>query len=70
MRLRIGELLLKEKLINQKQLDEALAAARKNKKRLGKVLVEAGHLTDSQLVKALSRQLKVPLADVKNARYR
>ena len=67
MRLKIGELLLKEKLINQEQLDEALAAARKNKKRLGRVLVDAGYLTESQLVKAISRQLKVPLADVKNA---
>jgi len=56
---RLGELLLEARLLDELQLEEALAAQRYTGLRLGKLLVQQGFLRDSQIVDILSHQLRI-----------
>lgn len=56
---RLGELLLEARLLDEMQLEEALAAQRYTGLRLGKLLVQQGFLRDSQIVDILSNQLRI-----------
>ncbi len=56
---KLGELLLEARLLDEIQLEEALAAQRYTGLRLGKLLVQQGFLRDSQIVDILSRQLRI-----------
>ncbi|MFA5411314.1 MAG: ATPase, T2SS/T4P/T4SS family [Candidatus Omnitrophota bacterium] len=58
--LRLGELLVKEGLINQSQLEKAIAAQRKEGGRLGEVIIKLGLIKEEQLVIVLGKQLGVP----------
>src|SRR5579864_2389771 len=62
MSARMGDLLVKEKVITPEQLDAALKRQKEtgNKKRLGSVLVELGVLSDEDVTNFLSRQYGVP----------
>ena len=57
---RIGELLVKSRLINKKQLAEALAMQQKSEKRLGEILIDLGYIKLGDLVKMLSKQKAIP----------
>ena len=56
---RLGELLVEARLLDEMQLEEALAAQRYTGLRLGKLLVQQGFLRDSQIVDILSHQLRI-----------
>ena len=56
---RLGELLVEARLLDEAQLEEALAAQRYTGLRLGKLLVQQGFLRDSQIVDILSHQLSI-----------
>jgi type IV pilus assembly protein PilB len=56
---RLGELLVEARLLDEAQLEEALAAQRYTGLRLGKLLVQQGFLRDSQIVEILSHQLRI-----------
>lgn len=58
--MRLGELLLKEGLISDAQLEKAIAAQRQEGGRLGEILVKLGMVKEGQIVSVLSRQLNVP----------
>lgn len=60
MAIKLGELLLNEKLITPEQLDEALKSQVIFGIKLGSSLVELGFITDEQLCTFLSRKLGVP----------
>ncbi len=60
MAIKLGELLLDEKLITPEQLDEALKSQVIFGIKLGSSLVELGFITDEQLCTFLSRKLGVP----------
>lgn len=60
MAVKLGELLLNEKLITPEQLDEALKSQVIFGIKLGSSLVELGFITDEQLCTFLSRKLGVP----------
>jgi len=62
MAIKLGELLLKEKLITPEQLDEALKSQVIFGIKLGSSLVELGYITDEQLCTFLSQKLGVPFA--------
>ena len=51
---------MEAKVISQAQLDEALASPRAEGKKIGRVLVEQGVVTEAQLTQTLSLQLSVP----------
>ncbi|MBG80589.1 MAG: pilus assembly protein PilB [Phycisphaerae bacterium] len=56
VRLKLGEILLRQELITEEQLEQALALARGSGRRLGEAFVEASFCTDVQIAKALSEQ--------------
>jgi type IV pilus assembly protein PilB len=56
----LGQLLLKAKLITEKQLEEAIKVQKHNGKRLGSVLVELGYISEESLITFLSRQYNAP----------
>lgn len=60
MAVKLGELLLSEKLITPEQLDEALKSQVIFGIKLGSSLIEHGFITDEQLCAVLSRKLGVP----------
>jgi type IV pilus assembly protein PilB len=63
-RLRLGELLAKRGLITQQALERVLTEQRQSGKRIGEILLDFGHVTESQLLSLLSDHLKVPSIDV------
>src|SRR5262249_16457879 len=60
MAVRIGELLLKEKLITPEQLQQALNQQKSNGGKLGYNLVKMGFVKDEQITALLSKQYGVP----------
>ncbi len=58
--IRLGDLLIKAKVINESQLKAALAEQQKWGGKLGELLVRMNYLTEEMLVKALSKQMNVP----------
>jgi type IV pilus assembly protein PilB len=65
-KLRLGDALISEGLINEEQLQQALALQKKSGKRLGNVLVEMHLVTEQDIVQILSKQLRIPFIDLSN----
>jgi type IV pilus assembly protein PilB len=59
-RVRLGELLVTARIISRGQLEQALAVQKSDGRRLGKILVERGFVTETQVTQILSQQLSVP----------
>ena len=57
---RLGDLLVREKIINPHQLEQALREQKRSGGRLGTVLVKLGFLSDEEVTNFLSRQYGVP----------
>ena len=57
---KLGEILLKEKLISPDQLKTALDHQKQNGGRLGNSLLQLGYLSDEEITSVLSRQYGVP----------
>src|SRR5271157_4568967 len=57
---RLGDLLVKEKIITPEQLEQATKAQKEQNCRLGSALVKLGFLTDEDVTNFLSRQYGVP----------
>ena len=60
----LGELLIREKVINQDQLKTASDYEKKNKVSIGNALVTLGHISEEEMAQALSRQLGYPYIDL------
>ena len=65
-KMRLGDALIHEGLINPEQLQQALALQKKSGKRLGAVLVEMHLVTEQDIVQILSKQLRIPFIDLSN----
>ncbi|MEK6604553.1 MAG: ATPase, T2SS/T4P/T4SS family [Nitrospirota bacterium] len=63
-RLRLGDFLARRGLITRQVLDQALVEQRQSGRRIGEILLDAGHVTEAQLLPLLSDHLKVPYTDV------
>ncbi len=61
---RIGELLLKEKLINHEQLQQAVDEQKKGGGRLGFNLTKLGHISEKDLTIFLSKQYGIPTVEI------
>lgn len=59
-RIRLGELLLNQGLIQERQLEKALERQGDTGKKLGQLLLEAGAINQNQLMDALALQLDLP----------
>jgi MSHA biogenesis protein MshE len=64
-KIRIGDLLVEHKVITQEQLEVALKEQRKLGRKLGQTLVTLGYISEVNLLDFLSRQLSIPLIDLK-----
>ena len=64
-KLRLGDVLVAQKLISKEQLGMALEQQKRSGRRLGRVLVENGFCTDEQIAEAVARQLGVPYVNLK-----
>ena len=64
-KIRIGNLLVQEKLISQEQLSLALEQQKRSGRKLGRVLIENGFATEEAISEALATQLKIPYLNLK-----
>ncbi|MBI2319693.1 MAG: MSHA biogenesis protein MshE, partial [Betaproteobacteria bacterium] len=64
-KLRLGELLLRQHVITEEQLAIGLDLQKKSGRKLGRVLVEKGYVTEEGLSQALARQLNIPYIQLK-----
>jgi type IV pilus assembly protein PilB len=60
MPLKLGELLVRNKLISKEQLDKALLIQKTSGNKLGYDLVKLGFVTDEDIAQCLSRQFGIP----------
>jgi MSHA biogenesis protein MshE len=64
-KIRLGELLIEQKVINETQLNQALGEQKKTGRKLGRVLTDLGIVQEQQLNEALARHLQIPFVDLK-----
>jgi len=65
-RIRIGDLLIENKLISEAQLAIALEEQKKTRRKLGKTLIDLDFIKEPQLLQLLSQQLKIPYLNLRN----
>ncbi len=65
-KMRLGDVLLQQKLVTAEQLAAALDQQRGTGRRLGRLLMEAGVITEEMVVHGLARQLRVPAVNLKS----
>ncbi len=63
-KLRLGDLLLENKIITTTQLEKALRQQQGSGKKLGDVLIELGYLKENDLVMFLAKQLNIPFLEL------
>ncbi|ARU31020.1 MSHA biogenesis protein MshE [Sulfuriferula sp. AH1] len=65
-KIRLGELLVRQKLLSETQLQLALEEQKKSGRKLGRFLVENGFITEDQIADAVARQLNIPFIHLKS----
>ena len=65
-KIRLGELLVRQKLLFETQLQLALEEQKKSGRKLGRFLVENGLVTEDQIAEAIAKQLDIPFIRLKN----
>ncbi len=69
-KIRIGDLLVQNKVISEEQLQQALAEQKRSGHKLGRVLVQLGFIAEDELLEFLANQLKIPFIDLKHFQFR
>ena len=69
-KLRLGDVLVQQRLISQEQLQQTLELQRKTGKKVGQLLIETGVITEELLAKGLARQLRIPFVNLKTFPFR
>ncbi|MCF8177855.1 MAG: GspE/PulE family protein [Sulfuritalea sp.] len=64
-RIRLGDMLVQQNLVTGEQLELALAQQKRSGRKLGRVLVESGYVTEEGISKGLARQLGAEFVDLK-----
>jgi MSHA biogenesis protein MshE len=65
-KIRIGEVLVKNGLVNEQQLAQALDQQKKTGRKLGRVFIDSGFISEDALSQALARQLNVPFISLRS----
>jgi type IV pilus assembly protein PilB len=65
-RKKLGEILIEQQVITQEQLEKALKFQEQEKCLIGEALIKLGYATEEQVAIALSKQLGIPYASIKN----
>ena len=69
-KLRLGDVLVQQRLISQEQLQQTLELQRKTGKKTGRLLIESGVITEELLANGLARQLRIPFVNLKTFPFR
>lgn len=69
-RRRLGDLLIEEGIINNKQLEKALERQKKEQKKLGTILVDMGFTTEGEIADALVTQLGLERIELSSIRIK
>jgi len=69
-KLRLGDVLVQQRLISQEQLQQTLELQRQTGKKTGRLLIESGLITEELLANGLARQLRVPFVNLKTFPFR
>ncbi len=64
-KIRLGDILVAQKLVSLEELKIALDEQKKSGRKLGRVLIEQGFVNDEQICEAISRQLNIPYVNLK-----
>jgi MSHA biogenesis protein MshE len=64
-KVRLGELLVQQKLVSQDQLAFALDQQKRSGRKLGRVLVDNAFVTEEHISEALGKQLNIPFINLK-----
>jgi MSHA biogenesis protein MshE len=64
-KIRLGEILVQQKLLTNEQLKSALSEQKTSGRRFGRVLIDMGFVTEEQISEALARQLNIPYINLK-----
>lgn len=64
-KVRLGELLLEQKLISDEQLQQALAEQKRTGRKLGRVLTDLQFVREEKLNEVLAQSLQIPFIDVR-----
>lgn len=68
LKMRLGDLLVHEGIIEEHQLLAALQAQKSSGRKLGSTLIELNMLSEAQLLRFLAQQLNVPFLDISQQR--
>jgi MSHA biogenesis protein MshE len=69
-KLRLGDVLVQQRLISQEQLQQTLELQQQTGRKVGRLLIESGVITEELLADALARQLRVPFVNLKTFPFR
>ena len=69
-KIRLGEILLQQKLLTEDKLKAALDEQKRSGRKLGRIFIDAGFVTEEQIGSALARQLQVPYINLKHFNIR
>jgi MSHA biogenesis protein MshE len=69
-KLRLGDVLVQQRLISQEQLQQTLALQKQTGKKMGRLLIETGLITEELLANGLARQLRIPFVNLKTFPFR
>lgn len=64
-KVRIGDLLVKNEIITETQLNQALTQQKKTSLKLGRILTDLGFIGEDKLLNVLASQLNIPVIDLK-----
>src|SRR5712664_746891 len=64
-KIRLGEILVQQKLLSEEQLLFSLAEQKRTGRKLGRVFVGEGLVTEEQISTAIAKQLNIPFINIK-----
>ena len=64
-KIRLGDLLIEQGLLTQEQLKASLDQQKATGRKLGRIFVDSGYVTEEGISQALARQLRVPFIDLR-----
>ncbi|HVK54339.1 MAG TPA: GspE/PulE family protein [Burkholderiales bacterium] len=65
-KVRLGELLVQQRLVSEDQLKLGLEEQKRSGRKLGRVLIDSGYVTEEGISQALAKQLNIPYIDLKH----
>lgn len=68
-RIRLGDLLIQQNLLSTEQLQLALGEQKRSGRKLGRIFVESGYVTEEAIAKALANQLRAEYVDLRNFQF-